>query len=116
MSRSRVGRPVHRAHRPYDGHLRPVGGVFEKLLKAARERKGDAKAESKAENKGDVRMIDVCDLAEYIQQSLENQTGATKLGAMRRIGREHQIEEVGEKLRSMMSWIKANKIVDKSRN
>ena len=28
----------------------------------------------------------------------------------------HQIEEVGEKLRSMMSWIKDNKIVDKSRN
>jgi ketol-acid reductoisomerase len=29
---------------------------------------------------------------------------------------EHPIEEVGEKLRSMMSWIGQNKIVDKNRN
>jgi ketol-acid reductoisomerase len=47
---------------------------------------------------------------------LENQAGAATLKAKRRIGREHQIEEVGERLRSMMPWIKANKIVDKSRN
>ena len=47
---------------------------------------------------------------------LENQAGAATLKAKRRIGREHQIEEVGERLRSMMSWIKANKIVDKTRN
>jgi ketol-acid reductoisomerase len=36
--------------------------------------------------------------------------------AKRRIGREHQIEEVGAKLRDMMPWIKANKIVDKTKN
>ncbi len=47
---------------------------------------------------------------------LENQAGAAKLKAMRRIGRAHQIEVVGERLRDMMPWIKANKIVDKSRN
>ncbi len=47
---------------------------------------------------------------------LENQAGAAKLKAMRRIGREHPIEIVGEKLRDMMPWIKANKIVDKSKN
>jgi len=47
---------------------------------------------------------------------LENQAGAATLKAKRRIGREHQIEAVGERLRSMMPWIKANKIVDKSRN
>ncbi len=47
---------------------------------------------------------------------LENQAGAATLKAKRRLGREHQIEEVGEKLRSMMSWIKDNKIVDKSKN
>ncbi len=47
---------------------------------------------------------------------LENKTGATKLSAMRRIGREHQIEVVGEKLREMMPWIKANRLVDKSKN
>jgi len=47
---------------------------------------------------------------------LENQAGAAKLKAMRRIGREHPIEVVGERLRDMMPWIKANKIVDRSRN
>jgi len=47
---------------------------------------------------------------------LENQGGAATLKAKRRIGREHQIEVVGEKLRSMMPWIKASRIVDKSRN
>ncbi len=47
---------------------------------------------------------------------LENMGGAATLKAKRRIGREHQIEVVGEKLRSMMPWIKANKIVDRERN
>ena len=47
---------------------------------------------------------------------LENQAGAATLKAMRRQGREHQIEEVGEKLRSMMPWIKSNKLVDKDKN
>ena len=47
---------------------------------------------------------------------LENQAGAATLKAMRRRGREHAIEEVGEKLRSMMPWIKSNKLVDKSKN
>lgn len=47
---------------------------------------------------------------------LENQAGAATLKAKRRIGREHQIEIVGEQLRSMMPWIKANKIVDKDKN
>jgi ketol-acid reductoisomerase len=28
----------------------------------------------------------------------------------------HPIEEVGTRLRAMMPWIKANKLVDKSRN
>jgi len=53
----------------------------------------------------------------YAQEFLlENKTGATKLGAMRRIGRAHQIEVVGEKLRDMMPWIKANRLVDKTKN
>jgi len=47
---------------------------------------------------------------------LENQAGAATLKAKRRLGREHPIEEVGERLRAMMPWIKANKIVDKSKN
>jgi ketol-acid reductoisomerase len=47
---------------------------------------------------------------------LENQAGAATLKAMRRRGREHQIEEVGGKLRSMMSWIQSNQLVDKDKN
>ncbi len=47
---------------------------------------------------------------------LENQAGAAKFKAMRRIGRAHPIEVVGEKLRDMMPWIKANKIVDRNKN
>ncbi|MFN5745904.1 MAG: ketol-acid reductoisomerase [Methylococcaceae bacterium] len=47
---------------------------------------------------------------------LENQAGAATLKAKRRLGREHQIEQVGAKLRDMMPWIKANKIVDKNKN
>jgi ketol-acid reductoisomerase len=47
---------------------------------------------------------------------LENQAGAATLKAKRRVGREHPIEVVGEKLRGMMAWIGAGKIVDKSIN
>ena len=47
---------------------------------------------------------------------LENQSGAASLKAMRRISREHPVEVVGEKLRSMMPWIKANKLVDQEKN
>jgi ketol-acid reductoisomerase len=47
---------------------------------------------------------------------LENQAGAAELKAMRRLGREHPIEVVGERLRAMMPWIHENKIVDKSKN
>ena len=47
---------------------------------------------------------------------LENQAGAAKLKALRRIGRGHPIEVVGAKLRDMMPWIKANKIVDRDKN
>ncbi len=46
----------------------------------------------------------------------ENQTGQLTLKAKRRIGRDHPIEEVGDRLRSMMPWITANQIVDKSKN
>ncbi len=47
---------------------------------------------------------------------LENQAGAVTLKARRRLSRAHQIEEVGGKLRDMMPWIKANKIVDQTKN
>ena len=47
---------------------------------------------------------------------LENQAGAPTLKARRRISAEHQIEKVGEQLRDMMPWIKANRVVDRSKN
>jgi ketol-acid reductoisomerase len=47
---------------------------------------------------------------------LENRAGAPTLLSRRRLMSEHSIEVVGEKLRAMMPWIKANKLVDKSRN
>jgi ketol-acid reductoisomerase len=47
---------------------------------------------------------------------LENKAGAPTLTSRRRLTSEHSIEVVGEKLRAMMPWIKANKLVDRSRN
>jgi ketol-acid reductoisomerase len=47
---------------------------------------------------------------------LENQAGAPTLKAKRRLGQEHPIEQVGEKLRSMMPWIRETRIVDQSKN
>jgi ketol-acid reductoisomerase len=47
---------------------------------------------------------------------LESRAGAPTLLSRRRMMSEHQIEIVGEKLRAMMPWIKANKLVDKSKN
>ncbi len=47
---------------------------------------------------------------------LEGLTGYPEMTAKRRLNAEHPIEIVGEKLRDMMPWIKANKIVDKSKN
>jgi len=47
---------------------------------------------------------------------LENRAGAPVLQSRRRLTAEHQIEQVGERLRAMMPWIKANKLVDQSRN
>jgi ketol-acid reductoisomerase len=47
---------------------------------------------------------------------LENRAGAPTLQSRRRLTAEHSIEQVGEKLRSMMPWIKKNKLVDQARN
>ncbi len=43
-------------------------------------------------------------------------SGGARFKATRRNHDNHQIEEVGEKLRAMMPWIKAGALVDKSRN
>ncbi|MFN0183604.1 MAG: ketol-acid reductoisomerase [Aquabacterium sp.] len=47
---------------------------------------------------------------------LENRAGAPTLLSRRRLTAQHPIEQVGEQLRAMMPWIKANKLVDRSRN
>ena len=47
---------------------------------------------------------------------LENKVNKPRFNALRRKGNEHQIEEVGARLRSMMAWIGKSKIVDKSKN
>ena len=46
----------------------------------------------------------------------ENQAGAPTIKAMRRRSQGHAIEEVGARLRAMMPWIEANKLVDKTKN
>ena len=46
----------------------------------------------------------------------ENAVGQPFFKATRRLNDEHQIEQVGEKLRAMMPWIAKGKMVDKSRN
>ena len=70
--------------------------------------------QTKQEMKKILREIQTGEFArEFI---LENQAGAATLKAKRRLGREHPIEEVGERLRAMMPWIKANKIVDQTKN
>ena len=47
---------------------------------------------------------------------LENAVGQPTLKASRRANDEHQIEQVGQKLRDMMPWISAGKMVDKAKN
>ena len=47
---------------------------------------------------------------------LENKAGAPTLQSRRRLNAEHDIEQVGGKLRAMMPWIAANKLVDQSKN
>mgnify|MGYP000450964633 CR=1 FL=1 len=47
---------------------------------------------------------------------LENKAGAPTLISRRRLNAEHEIEVVGAKLRAMMPWIAANKLVDKTKN
>ncbi len=46
----------------------------------------------------------------------EGRMGYPEMTARRRLTAQHPVEVVGEKLRAMMPWIKANKLVDQSRN
>jgi ketol-acid reductoisomerase len=47
---------------------------------------------------------------------LENRAGAPTLQSRRRLMAEHPMEVIGAKLRAMMPWIAANKLVDQSKN
>jgi len=47
---------------------------------------------------------------------LENQANRPVFNALTRRGEEHEIEDVGRRLRGMMSWIGQNKLVDKEKN
>ena len=49
----------------------------------------------------------------FAKEFIEN---VDTLPARRDIQRDHQIEKVGESLRSMMPWIAKNKLVDQSKN
>jgi len=47
---------------------------------------------------------------------LENRASQASFKAMRARAAQHPIEQVGERLRAMMPWIAANKLVDKTKN
>ena len=49
----------------------------------------------------------------FAKEFIEN---VASLPARREVQRKHQIETVGESLRSMMPWIAKNKFVDQSKN
>jgi ketol-acid reductoisomerase len=71
-------------------------------------------AETKAEMK---RVLEDIQSGRFVRDwMLENKAGQPSFKATRRRQAEHPIEQVGEKLRAMMPWIGANKLVDKSRN
>ncbi|GAB5471795.1 MAG: ketol-acid reductoisomerase [Rhodospirillales bacterium] len=70
--------------------------------------------ETKAEMK---RVLDDIQSGRFARDwVLENKAGQPAFKAMRRRSAEHGIEEVGERLRGMMPWIAANKLVDKDKN
>jgi ketol-acid reductoisomerase len=71
-------------------------------------------AETKAEMK---RVLDDIQSGRFVRDWMnENAAGQPSFKAIRRRGSEHQIEEVGSRLRAMMPWITKNKLVDTARN
>ncbi len=70
--------------------------------------------ETKAEMR---RILDEIQSGRFAREFVtENQAGAPTIKAIRRQSQAHQIEDVGAKLRAMMPWIEANKLVDKAKN
>ncbi len=71
-------------------------------------------AETKAEMK---RVLEDIQSGRFVRDFMsENAAGQPSFKAIRRRGSEHQIEEVGARLRAMMPWITKNKLVDTARN
>ena len=71
-------------------------------------------AATKAEMK---RVLEDIQSGKFVRDfMLENAVGQPSFKATRRRNAEHQIEEVGGRLRAMMPWITKGKLVDKARN
>ncbi len=71
-------------------------------------------AESRAAMRNALKRIQDGEYAKmFITEGAANYPSMT---AYRRNNAAHPIEQIGEKLRAMMPWIAANKIVDKSKN
>lgn len=71
-------------------------------------------SETKAEMK---RVLDDIQSGRFVRDwMLECKAGQPSFKATRRRNAEHGIEEVGARLRAMMPWIGANKLVDKDKN
>jgi ketol-acid reductoisomerase len=47
---------------------------------------------------------------------LENQSGGVSFRALRNQGAQHPMEEVGQRLRGLMPWLRENRLVDRSKN
>jgi len=70
----------------------------------------DTKAEMK-------RVLDDIQSGRFVRDwMLECKAGQPSFKATRRLNAEHSIEDVGTKLRGMMPWIAANRLVDKDKN
>ncbi|MQX34975.1 ketol-acid reductoisomerase [Roseospira navarrensis] len=70
--------------------------------------------ETKAEMK---RVLEDIQTGRFTSQWIQEcKAGQPAFKATRRLNAEHGIEDVGEKLRAMMPWIAANRLVDKSKN
>ena len=71
-------------------------------------------ADTKAEMK---RILNDIQTGKFTSEWMqEYRAGAARFKSIRRNNDAHQIEEVGEKLRAMMPWIKSGALVDKERN
>jgi ketol-acid reductoisomerase len=71
-------------------------------------------ADTKAEMK---KILGEIQSGEFAREWIaEHKAGKPKFNKLTKNGEEHPIEEVGQKLRDMMPWLKKDKIVDKAKN